>query len=62
MKSDKENLSVDERIGQNLKAYRKLIGLERKEMADKGRKEIKEKYSYSLLAKQYMKIFEEVMK
>ena len=31
-------------------------------MADKGRKEIKEKYSYSLLAKQYMKIFEEVMK
>lgn len=33
MKSDKENLSVDERIGQNLKAYRKLIGLERKEMA-----------------------------
>ena len=30
MKSDKENLSVDERIGQNLKAYRKLIGLERK--------------------------------
>ena len=35
---------------------------ERKEMADKGRKEIKEKYSYSLLAKQYMKIFEEVMK
>lgn len=35
---------------------------ERKEMADKGRKEIKEKYSYSLLAKQYVKIFEEVMK
>ena len=34
MKSDKENLSVDERIGQNLKAYRKLIGLERKEMAE----------------------------
>ena len=35
---------------------------ERKEMAEKGRREIKEHYSYSLLAKQYMEIFEEVLK
>ena len=34
MKSDKENLSIDERIGENLKAYRELMGLERKEVAE----------------------------
>lgn len=35
---------------------------ERAEMAVRGQKEIKEKYSYSLLAKQYKKIFDEVSK
>ena len=35
---------------------------EKKVMTDKGRKEIKERYSYSLLAKQYMDIFNEVSK
>ena len=35
---------------------------ERKEMTERGRKEIKERYSYSLLAKQYMDIFNEVLK
>ncbi len=34
MKSDKENLSIDERIGKNLKAYRKIMGYERKEVAE----------------------------
>lgn len=53
----------------NVKAYAEALvrvyhmtDEERRLMAEKGRKEIKEKYSYSLLAKKYMKIFEEVWK
>ena len=53
----------------NVKAYAEALvhvyhmtDEERRLMAEKARKEIKEKYSYSLLAKKYMKIFEEVWK
>lgn len=35
---------------------------ERRTMSEKGKKEIREKYSYSLLAKQYMDIFNEVLR
>ncbi len=35
---------------------------ERREMAGKGRREIREHYSYSLLAKQYMDLFNEVLR
>ena len=35
---------------------------EREKMSEKGRREIREKYSYSLLARQYMDIFNEVLR
>lgn len=42
-----------------MRVYR-MMDEERKAMGEKGRKEIRERYSYALLAKQYMDIFEEV--